>query len=76
MSQLRQRPDHRLEQVARVLRTLPEDQAEVIALRIFCAMSVAEVGRIMGTNEATVTRLLHRAVRELRRWLVGREAKA
>jgi RNA polymerase sigma-70 factor (ECF subfamily) len=76
MSQSDRRRDHRLEQVTQVLRTLPAEQAEVIALRIFCGMSVAEVGRIMGKNEAVVKLLLHRAVCELRRLLWSQETKA
>jgi RNA polymerase sigma-70 factor (ECF subfamily) len=75
MSQRERRHDERLEQVARVLRMLPEEQVEVIALRIFGGMSAAQVGRIMGKNEAAVTRLLHHAVRELRRQLMWHEAK-
>ena len=60
----------RLEQVARVLQTLPSERAEAFALRMFSDLSVAEVGRVMGKSEAAVKMLVHRAVRDLRERLI------
>jgi RNA polymerase sigma-70 factor (ECF subfamily) len=54
-----------LRQVARVLGTLPPDQAEALTMRLSGALSAAEVGRIMGRSEAAVKMLVHRGLRNL-----------
>ncbi|MEW5956614.1 MAG: RNA polymerase sigma factor [Chloroflexota bacterium] len=63
----------RLEQVARMLRTLAPDRAEALALRIFGGLSAAEVGQVMGKHESAVKMLVHRAVRDLQQRLAARE---
>lgn len=45
---------------------LPERQREVVLLRIFEEMSVAETARAMGCREGTVKALLHKATKRLR----------
>jgi RNA polymerase sigma-70 factor, ECF subfamily len=52
----------RLEQVARVLRSIAPERAEALALRIFGGLSAAEVGAVMGKSEAAIKMLVHRAI--------------
>jgi len=63
-----------LSQVARVLATLPPDQAEALTLRLSGGLSALEVGRLMGRSEAAVKMLVHRGLRNLQdRLALGQE---
>ncbi|HEV8652167.1 MAG TPA: RNA polymerase sigma factor [Actinomycetes bacterium] len=44
---------------------LPDDQAEVVALRVIAGLDVAEVARIVGKRPGTVRVLAHRGLRRL-----------
>jgi RNA polymerase sigma-70 factor (ECF subfamily) len=52
--------------VARALNLLPQDQRQVIELRILQGLSTAETARRMGRTEAAVRTLQYRAVQALR----------
>jgi len=58
-----------LEQVARALKELTDDQREVIELRFFAGLSVLETAVAMGRQEGTVRGLQFRAIAALRRTL-------
>jgi RNA polymerase sigma-70 factor, ECF subfamily len=60
-----------LEEVITMLASLSPDRAEVLSLRIFAALSTAEVDRLMGKSEAAVRMLLYRALSNLRERLVS-----
>ena len=64
-------PDELLESLAlaEALRTLTEDQREVIALRYFAGYSTAEIAAAMGKGESAVYSLEARAIAALRREL-------
>ena len=53
--------------VTTLLRQLPEDQREVLLLRLVADLTVAEVARSIGRTEAAVKGLQRRAVRNLQR---------
>lgn len=55
--------------VGRALQELNEEQHEVLVLRFYRGLPVAEVGRIMGKNEGAIKALQYRAVRALARAL-------
>jgi RNA polymerase sigma-70 factor (ECF subfamily) len=55
----------------RALAKLPADYQEVIRLRILLALPTAIVGEWLGRSEGAVRVLLHRALKTLRRQLVG-----
>jgi len=58
-----------LDRVAAALRELTDDQREVIELRFFAGLSVAEAAEAMGRQEGTIRGLQFRAVGALRRSL-------
>jgi len=58
-----------LERVAVAMRDLTDDQREVIELRFFAGLSVAEAAEAMGRQEGTIRGLQFRAVGALRRSL-------
>ena len=58
------------------IRTLTDDQQQVIILRFYSGMSNAEVSRVMGKPEGAVKALQARGLRSLRRNLVEREVSA
>jgi RNA polymerase sigma-70 factor (ECF subfamily) len=58
-----------LDRVAVALRELTDDQREVIELRFFAGLSVAEAAEAMGRQEGTIRGLQFRAVAALRRSL-------
>jgi RNA polymerase sigma-70 factor (ECF subfamily) len=70
-------PDDRLMEEERkavlweALSTLPEDYQEVIRLRIMLSLPTATVGEWLGRSEGAVRVLLHRALKALRRRMVG-----
>ncbi len=55
----------RFEELNRMIRRLPPDQAEALSLRIFGGQSAAETGKIMHKSEPAVKMLVHRAVEQL-----------
>lgn len=52
------------ESLARI-RALPEDQAEVVLLRVIGGFKVAEVARLLGKRPGTIRVLQHRALKRL-----------
>jgi len=64
-----------LDRVAAALRELTDDQREVIELRFFAGLSVAEAAEAMGRQEGTIRGLQFRAIGALRRSL-GIESSA
>ena len=58
-----------LDRVAAALRELTDDQREVIELRFFAGLSVAEAAEAMGRQEGTIRGLQFRAIGALRRSL-------
>jgi len=64
-----------LDQVAAALAELTDDQREVIELRFFAGLSVAETAEAMGRQEGTIRGLQFRAIGALRRSL-GIESSA
>jgi RNA polymerase sigma-70 factor (ECF subfamily) len=68
--------DEALEELAteaalRAVAALPEEQCEVVLLRVLADLDVAEVASIMGKSKGAVRALQHRAVRALARQLSG-----
>ncbi len=64
-----------IEAVAQKLQTLSPDRAEVISLRLFGGLPVADIARLMQKQEASVRMLLHRGLRDLQtRLRVNQEA--
>ncbi len=57
-----------------VARLLPEDQADVVLLRVLGDLDVREVARIMGRTENWVRVTQHRGLRRLAERLEGRHA--
>lgn len=53
------------EAAARVRALLPEDQAEVVILRVMAGLDAAQVGEILGKSPGAVRVLQHRALRRL-----------
>jgi len=58
-----------LDRVAAALQELTDDQREVIELRFFAGLSVAEAAEAMGRQEGTIRGLQFRAIAALRREL-------
>jgi RNA polymerase sigma-70 factor, ECF subfamily len=52
--------------VARLIAALPEDQRELLALRIAGELSAKEIGVVLGKNEGAVRVALHRIIQQLR----------
>lgn len=61
------------ERVRTALEVLPEDQREVVTLRFFSELSVAETAEALGIREGTVKSRLSRAMERLRGVLVEGE---
>ena len=61
------------ERVRTALEVLPEDQREVVTLRFFSELSVAETAAALGIREGTVKSRLSRAMERLRGVLVEGE---
>ena len=57
------------EEARRIVALLPEDQAEVVLLRVVCGMDVDEVARITGRRPGAVRVAQHRALKRLAREL-------
>ena len=57
------------ERVRGVLRQLPEDARQVVVLRFFAELSVAETAAALGVRESTVKSRLSRALDRLRELL-------
>ena len=64
----------RREALREALRTLPEDQREVVVLRLMVGMSASEVGERLGRSEPAVHALQHKGRRQLRNELVRLDA--
>ena len=64
----------RREALREALRTLPEDQREVVVLRLIVGMSASEVGERLGRSEPAVHALQHKGRRQLRNELVRLDA--
>ena len=58
-----------IELVARALRQIADDRADVVRLRIFAGLSTLETAQTLGKTEAAVKMLLHRALRDLRQYI-------
>ncbi len=54
-----------LERAIALVRTLPDDQAEAVLLRVVGDLSVRDVAEIMGRREGNVRVLVHRGLRRL-----------
>ena len=52
--------------IRQLVSELPERQREVVLLRIFEDLSVADTAKVMGCREGTVKALLHKATRRLK----------
>ncbi len=62
-----------LEEVLAALKLIGGDRAQVIALRVFADLSVAETAAVMSRSEDAVYALMSRTVRDLRQLLVKGE---
>jgi len=65
-----------LARVSRAMQDLTPDQAGAITLCLFCELSGAEAGQVMGKNEAAVKMLLLRGLKELRQRLTSAPQEA
>jgi len=54
------------QEIAKLIAALPEDQRELLALRVVGELSAKEVGAVLGKSEGAVRVALHRIVRHLR----------
>lgn len=61
------------QQVARLISALPEEQQELLSLRVTHGLSAKEIGVVIGKREGAVRMALHRVVQHLARQL--REAE-
>lgn len=52
--------------VARLIAALPEDQRELLSLRIAGELSAKEIGAVLGKSEGAVRVALHRIIQQLR----------
>jgi RNA polymerase sigma-70 factor, ECF subfamily len=64
----------RLDTLRQALKTLPEDQREVVVLRLVVGMSASEVGERIGRSEPAVHALQHKGRRQLRNELMRLDA--
>jgi RNA polymerase sigma-70 factor (ECF subfamily) len=64
----------RLDTLRQALKTLPEDQREVVVLRLVVGMSASEVGERIGRSEPAVHALQHKGRRQLRNELIRLDA--
>lgn len=61
--------------VARLLAALPDEQRELLALRVAGGLSSREIGAVLGKSEGAVRVALHRVVRGLRAAYLREEAE-
>jgi RNA polymerase sigma-70 factor (ECF subfamily) len=54
------------ERITRLIATLPDEQRELLALRIAGELSAREIGAVLGKSEGAVRVALHRIVQQLR----------
>jgi RNA polymerase sigma-70 factor (ECF subfamily) len=54
------------QQIARLIAALPEEQRELLALRLAGGLSAREIGQAIGKSEGAVRVAIHRAVQQLR----------
>jgi RNA polymerase sigma-70 factor (ECF subfamily) len=64
----------RLDTLRQALKTLPEDQREVVVLRLVVGLSASEVGERIGRSEPAVHALQHKGRRQLRNELMRLDA--
>ena len=53
-------------EVHRLIERLPDRQRDVVVLRLFEELSVADTARVMGCRPGTIKALLHKAVQRLK----------
>jgi RNA polymerase sigma-70 factor (ECF subfamily) len=63
------------ERVARLIARLPEEQRELLALKIAGRLSAKEIGQVIGKSEGAVRVMLHRTVQQLRMAWVEEETR-
>ena len=66
-------PDTDEVDLGQVLNVLPQKQREVVLLRFYERMSVAETAKALGCREGTVKSHLHKAIRTMRKNLSTRD---
>jgi RNA polymerase sigma-70 factor (ECF subfamily) len=54
------------QQIARLIAELPEEQRELLALRMAGGLSAKEIGLVIGKNEGAVRVAIHRTIQQLR----------
>jgi RNA polymerase sigma-70 factor (ECF subfamily) len=54
------------QQIARLMAALPEDQRELLALRMAGGLSAKEIGQVIGKSEGAVRVAIHRTIQHLR----------
>jgi RNA polymerase sigma-70 factor (ECF subfamily) len=54
------------QQIARLIAALPEDQRELLALRMAGGLSAKEIGQVIGKSEGAVRVAIHRTIQQLR----------
>jgi DNA-directed RNA polymerase specialized sigma24 family protein len=64
-----------LEEVLDALKLIGGDRAQVIALRVFADLTVAETAAVMSKSEDAVYALMSRAVRDLRQLFARGETR-
>jgi RNA polymerase sigma-70 factor (ECF subfamily) len=74
VDELEQAERHRAVWIA--LRRLPPEQAEVVVLKIWEAMTFAEIGRILGASPNTVASRYQYAMAKLARGLLREQPEA
>jgi RNA polymerase sigma factor (sigma-70 family) len=65
-----------LSRIRSVLRLLPDDQREVIVLRMVADLSIEQVAQVMGRSTGAVKQLQHRGMAALRRHLAESQAQS
>ena len=66
----------RLRRLAALLRQLPADQQEALALRFFAGLNGAQAAAVLGRRDGALRMLVHRAITTLRRQLAQEEDDA
>jgi RNA polymerase sigma-70 factor (ECF subfamily) len=54
------------QQMQRLVAALPEEQRELIALRVTGGLSAKEIGQVVGKSEGAVRVAIHRTLQQLR----------